>query len=62
MASRGVTGFIGEQLLWKEGLVDHDWHFYPSDHLAVVHTYAVNAAAIAAAANHAPVRTADIRD
>lgn len=56
--------FAGEQLLWKHGLVDNDWHFYPSDHLAVVHTYMVNAAVIAAAknGNSGAIRTADVRD
>jgi endonuclease/exonuclease/phosphatase family metal-dependent hydrolase len=54
--------FAGEKLLWPHGLVENDWHFYPSDHLAVVHTYLVNAAAIAAARNNGAIRTADVRD
>jgi endonuclease/exonuclease/phosphatase family metal-dependent hydrolase len=36
-----VLRFTGEQLLWKEGLHFADGgHFYPSDHLGVIHTYA----------------------
>lgn len=35
--------FVGEQLLWKEGLtMNGNEHFYPSDHLGVLHTYTVN--------------------
>lgn len=51
--------FAGEQLLWPHGLVEGDWHFYPSDHLAVVHTYDINQAVVVAARH---VRTADARD
>jgi endonuclease/exonuclease/phosphatase family metal-dependent hydrolase len=36
-----VLHFTGEQLLWKEGLRFADGgHFYPSDHLGVIHSYA----------------------
>jgi endonuclease/exonuclease/phosphatase family metal-dependent hydrolase len=50
--------FVGEQLMWKSGLFKADGaHFYPSDHLGVIHTYALNPGA---APNN--VRTANVND
>ena len=46
---------MGEKLMWKEGLrKENKGHFYPSDHLAVIHTYALPATVTN--------RTASIRD
>jgi endonuclease/exonuclease/phosphatase family metal-dependent hydrolase len=56
--SKGLK-FVGEKLLWPEGLMNGESHFYPSDHLAVVHTYDVDRSAMASAKH---VRTADVRD
>jgi endonuclease/exonuclease/phosphatase family metal-dependent hydrolase len=63
-AQKAAAGlkFAGEQLLWKQGLIDREGsHFYPSDHLAVVQTYAVDPA-VMAAMNHSTIHTADARD
>jgi endonuclease/exonuclease/phosphatase family metal-dependent hydrolase len=42
VASRALAvRFVREQLLWPQGLFDGADHFYPSDHLAVVHDYRI---------------------
>lgn len=52
--------FLGEKLLWKSGLLTADGdHFYPSDHLGVIHSYAVNTVAKPAAPG---VRTATVQE
>jgi len=53
--------FSGEELLWKDGLKTRAGdHFYPSDHLGVVHSYKLPAVAAPAVAG--TIRTANAND
>jgi endonuclease/exonuclease/phosphatase family metal-dependent hydrolase len=55
--------FTGEQLLWKAGLTRADGeHFYPSDHLGVIHTYTLPAVAQQTTPAAGAIRTANVND
>jgi endonuclease/exonuclease/phosphatase family metal-dependent hydrolase len=45
-APKPLLQFVSEKILWKSGLFIGSDHFYPSDHLGVVHSYAVAAPAV----------------